>query len=794
MSRTKINKLQNILEPVRLLSLLLLFMPVLAFSSVLSDLAANLAPGEFVELEVGGSVSTCQAMFPRYPKRHQRACRRDDDGNPIDENGDLIPNPHPDGCLVIVPPDPGNILEFTDKATWDSIEKEVYIIGTRRPYKPWDQGFSKYLEASNSWVIMEQPPFGFGPHGYDHNAMDVVGRKFYQTEVNTASKVWSMDMDTEVWQQIPDSPIQAGQFAALDYFPELNRLVFFDGLAESEYALYNSADNTWEGPTSLAATPFGGISHFSEYSPNHGVMFFGGGYNWNDETPEVNESRRFYMLDGDQLATRLADPPLALGQFGAGSVQTVDPNTGNLVVFQGELDGGFCPSGQFPIWEYDLMTNTWGQTGTQRFSDLYCGMDTVAVPLYEYGVIFIASVKSKTNCKVFLYKHSPMVPTPPSITTQPVSQSIEEGSAVTFSVSVSGSGPLQYQWFRNDDPIAEASSASYTLDPVTIADDEVAFNSKVTNSLGDVLSDYAVLTVIADITAPVIDGAVVQSPVQVDVLFSEAVTSASAETVTNYQIDQGIQVLSASLNADNRTVHLQTDALVADTAYTLTVNNIEDTSNAANPVAANSSIEIQFAPVINFDNGSLPFGWIPLTELRWSVVSDNGNNALFLNTTEYGPLSGNRLGEYILSPDSYSDFTLTVEARTNEPAGNGNADYALVFGFEDGNNYYYMLFNRTQTNTELFRVVDGDRVLLGAATAGWLTDDEYHTVAVRVASSTIEISFDGNLVLEYTDLAGVLPIGKIGLGSFNDSAYFDDIRITTGTNTIADLIFDDDFE
>ena len=408
-------------------------------------------------------------------------------------------------------------------------------------------------------------------------------------------------------------------------------------------------------------------------------------------------------------------------------------------------------------------------------------------PLDEIRVMGITTL---THGNYFELNFSPTAPT---ISTQPFSQSIEEGLTVTFNVSVNGSGPLQYQWFRNDDPIAGTDSASYTIDPVTTADNGSKYHSKVTNGLGlgDAISNYATLTVIADTTAPVIAGAVVQSPIQVDVVFSEAVTSESVQTVTNYQIEEGIQVLSASLNADNKTVHLQTDALVADTVYTLTVNNIQDTSEAANSIAANSSIEIQFAPVMNFDNGNFPFGWIPLTELRWSVVADNGNNALFLNTTEYNPLIGNRLGEHIISPDSYSDFTLTVEAKTNESASNGNADYALVFGFEDGKNYYYMLFNRTMSNAQLFLVDEGVRQELATVTQSLLIDEEYHDVEVRRIGDTIEVKFDNTVVLQTVD--STFLTGKIGLGSYNDSAYFDNIRIT-GAMTMSDVIFASDFE
>lgn len=384
------------------------------------------------------------------------------------------------------------------------------------------------------------------------------------------------------------------------------------------------------------------------------------------------------------------------------------------------------------------------------------------------------------------------VPIPPTITTQPSSQSVIEGESVTFSLAAIGSATLNYQWYRNDVFITGATESSYTVEFASITDDAAEFHCEITNSLGAAVSNDAILTVILDVVAPAIEGAVVQSLNQVDILYSEAVTLDSAQAISNYQIDQGIEVLGAVLDADRKTLQLQTDNLAPDTVYTVTINNIQDISAAANEILTNSSIEIQYSPVINFNNGMLPLGWIPLTASRWSVVAENTNNILFLNTTDYPPLSGSRLGEYILTPDSYADFTLTVEAKTNEPAGNTNADYALVFGFQDENNYFYMLFNRTMTNTSLSKISNGTRDNLAIATANWLTDSEFHTVAVRRVSGEIEVRFDGNLVLQHTDSS--FPIGKIGLGSFNDSSYFDDIRISSGSGAVSDLIFLDSFE
>lgn len=120
------------------------------------------------------------------------------------------------------------------------------------------------------------------------------------------------------------------------------------------------ATGVWrQRPNAVTQAPFGGISHFSEYNPNHNVMFFDG-----DQAPNINESRRFYMLDKNRKVTRLADASTKLGQFGSAPVQTIDSASGNLIVFQGQHnDGSPGCADSLPIWEYNLDNNTLGSSG-----------------------------------------------------------------------------------------------------------------------------------------------------------------------------------------------------------------------------------------------------------------------------------------------------------------------------------------------------------------------------------------------------------------------------------------------
>ncbi len=385
-----------------------------------------------------------------------------------------------------------------------------------------------------------------------------------------------------------------------------------------------------------------------------------------------------------------------------------------------------------------------------------------------------------------------ITPQPPSILMQPESVTVQEGESAIFNVNAIGDNPLSYQWYRDNGILSGETNNTLMIEQAGENDDGAIFHCEIANSLGSEVSNDVVLTVVMDTIAPTVDSGIVLNSNQVDIRFSEAVTPASAQSINNYQIDQGITISSATLDADGKTVHLQTDNLQLDTVYTVTISNIEDISAANNPIAPQSSVEIIFSPVITFDNGLLPLNWIPLTASRWSVVADNGNNALFLNTTDYSPLSGSRLGEHIVSPDSYTDFSFTVNARTNESSGNTNADYTMLFGYQNGDNYYYMLFNRTQSNTQLFKVVNGVRELLATASNNWLLDDVYHVIETQRTSNNIEIRFDNNTVLQVTD--STFLSGQVGLGSYNDSAYFDDIRISSANIVVTDVIFSNGFE
>jgi len=91
-----------------------------------------------------------------------------------------------------------------------------------------------------------------------------------------------------------------------------------------------------------------------------------------------------------------------------------------------------------------------------------------------------------------------------------------------------------------------------------------------------------------DTTPPMLVAAASGKKEKVVVTFSKPVAKASAETASNYSIDQGVQVLAASLGANLFTVTLTTSPLSEGVDYTLAVDNVKDRARKLNTVAPNS--------------------------------------------------------------------------------------------------------------------------------------------------------------------------------------------------------------
>ena len=113
------------------------------------------------------------------------------------------------------------------------------------------------------------------------------------------------------------------------------------------------------------------------------------------------------------------------------------------------------------------------------------GIYTVQVS-NEFGSASASATLTVTN---------PPTGTPPSITTQPQSETLDAGTNLTFTVAAIGSPPLQWQWFFNGAPIADATNSFLDLVGIGLANAGDYF-ATVTNAFGSAVSSIAMLTVI----------------------------------------------------------------------------------------------------------------------------------------------------------------------------------------------------------------------------------------------------------------------------------------------------------
>ncbi len=111
----------------------------------------------------------------------------------------------------------------------------------------------------------------------------------------------------------------------------------------------------------------------------------------------------------------------------------------------------------------------------------------------SFDVVVSNSVGTVTSAAAILTVNG--APVPPSITTPPANLTVTAPASASFSVVATGTAPLSYQWRRDGAPIGGANSASYVLNPTAVTDSGASFDVVVSNSVGNVTSAAAILTV-----------------------------------------------------------------------------------------------------------------------------------------------------------------------------------------------------------------------------------------------------------------------------------------------------------
>lgn len=336
--------------------------PQFAWGTVMEDVAAQMQPGEWVELNTNGF----------------------------------------EGGAILRAID--HILAYSDEAIWDPISRQIFFYGATHGGTEEHRRFIKYVDSTNSWTVLPSPiPLS---HAYDHQAFDPNTGIYYHRQHNSKT-IYQYNRINGIWDVIPEFSGLYSVAGALEYFPEMGGLIFVDG--NWGVRLFDLTSNQWSliahtnvgGSGNLPVLPMGSYHNFTEYNTVHRVLIFGGG----------NESTDLYKIDASGTIATLSDAPIILGI--THTIVTSDPVSGKFLVFG--KDASF--------YEYDVATDTWTlQTGTAPpfFVEGPGGpiSGTIAAPISNYGVVMFVNYDYDQS-KVYLYRHSSGSPSVPIIPATP---------------------------------------------------------------------------------------------------------------------------------------------------------------------------------------------------------------------------------------------------------------------------------------------------------------------------------------------------------------------------------------
>src|SRR6202166_1316463 len=224
----------------------------------------------------------------------------------------------------------------------------------------------------------------------------------------------------------------------------------------------------------------------------------------------------------------------------------------------------------------------WQKNGAAISGATSASYTTPAATSTDNGATFIVVVSNSvgnatSNAAMLTVNPAPVAPT---ITAQPVNQTVTAGQTATFTVAATGTAPVGYQWQKNGAAISGATSASYSTSATTSTDNGAAFVVVVSNSVGNATSNAAMLTVNPAPVAPTITA----QPVNQTVTAGQTATFTVAATGTapvGYQWQKNGVAISGATSANYSTS--TTTSTDNGAAFVVVVSNSvgNATSNAA---------------------------------------------------------------------------------------------------------------------------------------------------------------------------------------------------------------------
>ncbi len=191
----------------------------------------------------------------------------------------------------------------------------------------------------------------------------------------------------------------------------------------------------------------------------------------------------------------------------------------------------------------------------------------------------------------------------------------------------------------------------------------------------------------------------------------------------------------------------------------------------------------------NFEAGEAP-GWEPNIPGNWKIGQESGARCYqLLAPGEQGQVRAPTSWSVLKNFD-ISSFIFTGRLKCRAPEDNPHRDMVVIFHYQDPTHLYYVHFSAVSDEAHnIIGLVNGkDRVKINLEPAGQsvarLTDIRFHEFKVTCNAETGEIRayMDDMITPILTAVDTTLGHGLVGIGSFDDTGSFDDIKLWAKTH------------
>ena len=183
----------------------------------------------------------------------------------------------------------------------------------------------------------------------------------------------------------------------------------------------------------------------------------------------------------------------------------------------------------------------------------------------------------------------------------------------------------------------------------------------------------------------------------------------------------------------------------------------------------------------DFENGASR--WEPTDAKAWKIIEQGKNHVFnqFVKNSDYKPPHRSPYNRAMIKDVVVGSFVLDVKLQSTIP-DYGHRDLCLFFGSQDPAHLYYVHLGKKMDPhaNNVFIVNAADRKSISKTTTdGTPWDDEWHHVRLvrDVKTGSIEVYFDDMRKPAMTAIDKSFTWGRVGVGSFDDTGNFDDIRL-----------------